>query len=62
MRLAIADPPYLGRANRWYGSGRGHAGGIGRAAAHEAASDWARLEIPFWAFLALPEEEFEQAE
>lgn len=28
----------------------------------EAASDWARLEIPFWAFLALPEEEFEQAE
>lgn len=40
MLLAIADPPYLGRANRWYGSGRGHAGGIGRAAAHEAASDW----------------------
>lgn len=40
MRLAIADPPYLGRANRWYGSGRGHRGGIGRAAAHEAASDW----------------------
>lgn len=23
MRLAIADPPYLGRANRWYGDGRG---------------------------------------
>lgn len=23
MRLAIADPPYLGRADRWYGSGRG---------------------------------------
>lgn len=23
MRLAIADPPYLGRADRWYGAGRG---------------------------------------
>jgi hypothetical protein len=23
MRLAIADPPYLGRADRWYGNGRG---------------------------------------
>lgn len=23
MRLAIADPPYLGRADRWYGEGRG---------------------------------------
>lgn len=23
MRLAIADPPYLGRADRWYGDGRG---------------------------------------
>lgn len=23
MRLAIADPPYLGRAARWYGDGRG---------------------------------------
>lgn len=22
-RLAIADPPYLGRADRWYGDGRG---------------------------------------
>jgi len=28
----------------------------------EAVSDWARREIPFWAFLALPEDEFEQAE
>lgn len=64
MLLAIADPPYLGRANRWYGSGRGHAGGIGRAAAHEAASDWddpathealvARLEAEYdgWAIAA----------
>lgn len=40
MRLAIADPPYLGRADRWYGTGRGHRGGLGRAAAHESASDW----------------------
>lgn len=40
MRLAIADPPYLGRADRWYGSGRGHRGGLGRAAAHEAAAEW----------------------
>ena len=40
MRLAIADPPYLGRANRWYGTGRGHRGGVGRAAAHEAAAEW----------------------
>ena len=40
VRLAIADPPYLGRADRWYGSGRGHRGGAGRAAAHEEAAEW----------------------
>lgn len=28
----------------------------------EAVSDWARHGIPFWAFLALPEEDFEQAD
>ena len=28
----------------------------------EAATDWAQREIPFWAFLGLPEDEFEQAE
>lgn len=28
----------------------------------EAAAEWATHEIPFWAFLALPEEEFEDAE
>ena len=27
----------------------------------EAATDWAGREIPFWAFLALPDDEFEQA-
>lgn len=40
MRLAIADPPYLGRANRWYGTGRGHARGLGRADEHPEASTW----------------------
>ena|SRR5689334_679168 len=64
MRLAIADPPYLGRADRWYGSGRGHRRGAGRAAAHEAAGEWddpathgalvARLEAEYdgWAIAA----------
>lgn len=37
MRLAIADPPYLGRAARWYGDGRGHGGGRGRADEHPEA-------------------------
>ena len=27
----------------------------------EAASEWATQEIPFWAFLSLPDEEFEHA-
>lgn len=40
MRLAIADPPYLGRARRWYGEGRGHAAGRGRPDSHEAAGLW----------------------
>lgn len=32
MRLAIADPPYLGRAQLWYGGkGRGKQGSSGRA-------------------------------
>lgn len=35
MRLAIADPPYLGRGARWYGDGRG--GGRTRSDGH-----WAR--------------------
>lgn len=40
MRLAIADPPYLGRANRWYGTGRGSAGGRHKADTHPAARVW----------------------
>ena len=44
MRLAIADPPYLGRAARWYGDGRGHAGGRGRPDSHPEASRWDTLD------------------
>lgn len=41
LRLAIADPPYLGRAHRWYGEGgRGHGGGRGRADEHPEAAAW----------------------
>lgn len=40
MRLAIADPPYLGRAARWYGAGRGHSAGRGRADNHVDAHAW----------------------
>ena len=39
-RLAIADPPYLGRSRRWYGQGHGHSGGRSRAAAHPEADQW----------------------
>jgi hypothetical protein len=41
MRLCIADPPYLGRAHRYYGvggSGAGH--GKMRADEHPAAVEW----------------------
>jgi hypothetical protein len=40
MKLAIADPPYLGRANRWYGDGCGDGNGIGRADNHPEAKKW----------------------
>ena len=40
MKLAIADPPYLGRANRWYGDGCGDGNGIGRADFHPEAAKW----------------------
>ncbi|RZA21123.1 MAG: barnase inhibitor [Lysobacteraceae bacterium] len=28
----------------------------------ETVADWSRRDVPFWAFLALPEEDFEQAD
>lgn len=41
MRLAIADPPYLGRAVRWYGGGRGHFKTDGVLAdVHPDAAEW----------------------
>lgn len=44
VKLAIADPPYLGRANRWYGTGRGHRAGAGRPDQHPDAAAWDTLE------------------
>lgn len=44
MKFAIADPPYLGRANRWYGSGCGNGKGIGKADSHPLAKDWDLVE------------------
>lgn len=41
VKMAIADPPYLGRAVRWYGpGGRGAGGGRGRADEHAGAAEW----------------------
>lgn len=40
MKLAIADPPYLGRAARWYGGGGGRGYGAGEADYHPDASEW----------------------
>ncbi|WP_336652975.1 MULTISPECIES: hypothetical protein [unclassified Leucobacter] len=69
MKLAIADPPYLGRANRWYGTGRGHQGGHGRADEHPDAANWDQLdthlellrrldaEYDGWAYAAAPDYE-----
>ena len=41
MKLAIADPPYLGRAKRWYGAGGcGDGYGINQADNHPEADLW----------------------
>lgn len=60
MRLAIADPPYLGRAALWYGGkGRSKQGTVGRAAgrgdlAAEYHPDAARFDDPqaHWELMA----------
>jgi hypothetical protein len=45
MRLAIADPPYLGRARRYYHEkGGGRAYGQGVADHHDDADEWDRPE------------------
>lgn len=41
LKLCIADPPYLGRAVRWYGQGGcGNGYGKGQADNHQRAADW----------------------
>ena len=41
MKLAIADPPYLGRAVRWYGEGGcGYGNGVNQADNHPEAYLW----------------------
>ena len=41
LRFCIADPPYLGRAVRWYGHGGcGDGYGLGQADNHPNAADW----------------------
>ena len=41
LRLAIADPPYLGRAVRWYGGGCGNGGATGPGPDnHPHAAEW----------------------
>jgi len=45
MNFAIADPPYLGRAHRWYGiGGRAKGRGKGRADEHPEAYLWDKPE------------------
>lgn len=68
MRIAIADPPYLGRGARWYGpTGRGSGGGRHRPDAHLDAHEWdrpsrhvaliaqLREEFDAWAVAAAPD-------
>ena len=41
MKFAIADPPYFGRANRWYGeTGCGNGYKAGKPPSHPEASIW----------------------
>jgi hypothetical protein len=42
--MAIADPPYLGRAVRWYGGGRASGAGRHRPDVHPDAAEWDRPE------------------
>ena len=45
MKLCIADPPYLGRAVRWYGAGGcGNGNGQGQADNHPEAYEWDKPE------------------
>jgi hypothetical protein len=45
MKLCIADPPYLGRAVRWYGAGGcGNGKGQGQADNHPEAHLWDKAE------------------
>jgi hypothetical protein len=45
MKLCIADPPYLGRARRWYGPGGcGDGGGRNQADNHPEAHLWDKPE------------------
>lgn len=44
MKLAIADPPYLGRGQRWYGGGRGGGPGERGPDNHPDAVDWDQEE------------------
>ena len=47
MKLCIADPPYLGRANRWYGDGCGDGKGLGKADYHPEAKKWDNFQAHF---------------
>lgn len=67
MRIALADPPYLGRSVRWYGTGRGSGGRRHVADVHPAAAEWdtparhlelvaqLRSEFDAWAIAASPD-------
>lgn len=49
MRLAIADPPYLGRAALWYGGkGRSRQGAAGRARGRGASDAEYHADAAYW--------------